>query len=322
MGFDVRSTVTDAARGLTSRADDALSRMRAGARLAGSAIRDATSPGALAGAAAEAAWVGSHLVTYPLGVATGQLRPIRREDKYRTDDLPPRERGLLATEMTATSTPVLLVHGIGDHRSIFTGLATALRRSGFAVVHVVDFHLLTTLTGNVAKAAAHLGRQIDRIRAETGQDRVHLVAHSLGGLIARYYVQRQGGHDRVDTMITLGTPHQGTLAAYLMPTPASWQFRPGSDLLTELAQPVPTCRTRFVAIWSDLDEAVVPRHHARLDHPDLPTQNHRLRNVGHLSLPADPQTHHLVITALTQPTQPPTTADTPAEEPTPTSSAG
>lgn len=295
----MRSTVTDAAREVSARADDALSRVRAGARLAGSALRDAAAPGALAGAAAEAAWVGSHLVTYPLGVATGQLRPLRRTDPYRTDELPPRERGMLVTEMAATSTPVLLVHGIGDQRSIFSGLATALRRDGFGVVHVLDHQLLGTVSGNVPTAAANLGRQVDRIRADTGQDRVHLVGHSVGGLIARYYVQRLGGHDRVDTVITLGTPHRGTLAAYLLPTPAAWQFRPNSDLLTELAQPVPACTTRFVAIWSDLDELVLPREHARLDHPDLAAENHRLRNVGHLSLPADPRAHRLVSTALT-----------------------
>ncbi|WP_324274364.1 esterase/lipase family protein [Blastococcus brunescens] len=38
---------------------------------------------------------------------------------------------------------------------------------------------------------------------------MHVVGHSLGGLIARYHVQRQGGDRRVESLVTLGTPHEG-----------------------------------------------------------------------------------------------------------------
>ena len=56
-----------------------------------------------------------------------------------------------------------------------------------------------------------------------------LIGHSLGGLIARYYVQCLGGDERVHTLVTLGTPHGGTATAYLRARPAGRQLRPGSD---------------------------------------------------------------------------------------------
>jgi pimeloyl-ACP methyl ester carboxylesterase len=50
---------------------------------------------------------------------------------------------------------------------------------------------------------------------------VHIVGHSLGGMIARYYVQRMGGSAAVGTLVTLGGPHTGTVTAQLLPTPIS-----------------------------------------------------------------------------------------------------
>ncbi|MBW0011484.1 MAG: hypothetical protein JO063_15465 [Pseudonocardiales bacterium] len=102
--------------------------------------------------------------------------------------------------------------------------------------------------------------------------------------------------------MTLGTPHGGTVAAYLLPTPVLHQLRPHSDIVAELAAPSPGCRTRFVAVWSELDGWIVPQRNARLDHPDLLVANHQLSDVGHLSLPVDPRAVHTVVSALASPT--------------------
>ncbi|HZG94410.1 MAG TPA: alpha/beta fold hydrolase [Mycobacteriales bacterium] len=139
---------------------------------------------------------------------------------------------------------------------------------------------------------------MERICAETGYERVHVVGHSLGGLIARYYVQCAGGDARVHTLATLGTPHAGTHAAHLAVGTVARQLRPGSALMRELAAPAAGCRTRFVSIYSDLDQLVIPRDSARLDHPDLVVRNVLRRGVGHLSLPIDRRAVHEIVTAL------------------------
>jgi pimeloyl-ACP methyl ester carboxylesterase len=126
---------------------------------------------------------------------------------------------------------------------------------------------------------------IEALCEETGYERIHVIGHSLGGLITRYYVQRMGGDAHVDTLITLGSPHSGTHAARLLPIPLIKQLRPGSDLMSELALPAPGCSTRFVAYWSDLDQLIVPQRNARLDHPDLEVRNVLVHGIGHLSLP-------------------------------------
>ena len=130
---------------------------------------------------------------------------------------------------------------------------------------------------------------------------MHLVAHSLGGLVARYYVQRLGGDARVHTLVTLGTPHSGTQAARLGPPYAVLgQLRPGSELLTELAEASPGCRTRVVCVWSDLDQMVVPQHNARMEHPDIEVLEVAVHGVGHMTLPVHPAVVHEVCLALVQ----------------------
>jgi hypothetical protein len=99
-------------------------------------------------------------------------------------------------------------------------------------------------------------------------------------------------------LATLGTPHGGTGAARLMVGRAVAQLRPNSPVIQELAEPAPACRTRFVCVWSDLDAMVVPKHSARLEHPDLRVRNVFVRGVGHLSLPIDGRVVRTIVDAF------------------------
>lgn len=45
-------------------------------------------------------------------------------------------------------------------------------------------------------------------------EKVHVVAHSMGGLIARAYIELEKEHNRIATLVTVGTPHKGTVLAY------------------------------------------------------------------------------------------------------------
>lgn len=256
-------------------------------------VRTFGSPAGLRGLAVEWAWLGAHLALYPAGLLHEQL--VATGDGYRTDSLPPERRSLVVTDVAASGIPILLVHGIMDNRSVFTVFRRALRRRGFGTVHAVNYSLLT---GDVRTAAHELRGHVERLREQTGAEYVHIVGHSLGGMIARYYVQRLGGADVVDTLVTLGSPHTGTLSAYLLPTPLAAQLRPGSELLAELAEPAPGCPTRFLVVSSRMDQMIVPQRNARLVHPDLHVEQLELRDVGHLSLPIDPRSVHWVVSAL------------------------
>ena len=244
-----------------------------------SGLRSLLSTSGLTGGITELAWVGAHALLYPLGARTEELRP---DVRYRPGAQPPGVRALFADDPLAARIPVVLVHGLVDNRSIFAVMRRSLRRRGFAQVCSWNY---SPLVRDVESAAASLGRHIERVCQDTGHERVHVVAHSMGGLVARYLVQRLDGDRRVDSLVTLGTPHGGTLWAHALPTPLGRQLRPGSPLLRELAEPAPDCRTRVTSVYSDLDQMLVPATVGRCEHPDLRARNVFVRGVGHMSLP-------------------------------------
>jgi len=260
-------------------------------------VRTVCTPSGLRGTGREVAWVAAHAALYPLGVFSERARAVTREsaERFTLDDLPPVQRGLLLGDVVAAGTPILLVHGLIDNRSIFTLLRRALQKRGFGRVLSLNY---SPFTQDVRAAAARLDRLVEQTCEETGYERVHVVGHSLGGVVARYYVQRMGGDARVHTLVTLGSPHSGTHAAYLLPQRLVRQLRPGSELMQELAAPVEACRTRFVAFWSDLDQLIVPKRSARIDHPGLSARNVLLRGVGHMSLPISGRVVHEIAMLL------------------------
>ncbi|KRC95798.1 MULTISPECIES: triacylglycerol lipase [unclassified Streptomyces] len=264
-------------------------------------------PGRLAGlsltllkaTALDLAILAGHLLLYPSGIAQERRGPVRPALPAGSDDP--------ARLPTQAPPPVVLLHGFIDNRSVFVLLRRSLAQHGRHRVESLNY---SPLTCDIRTAAELLGRHIEEICERTGSVQVDVVGHSLGGLIARYYVQRLGGDVRVRTLVTLGTPHSGTRVAPLANAhPIVRQMRPGSAVIEELSRPAPGCRTRFVSFWSDLDHLMDPLESACVDHPDLSAQNVRVTGIGHLALPVHPAVATGIRQALdTDPSQEPAAA--------------
>ncbi|MEU8722015.1 lipase family alpha/beta hydrolase [Streptomyces antimycoticus] len=212
-----------------------------------------------------------HLLLYPTG--------LRQE---RPPAPPPSGAAARPPTDGRAHRPVLLLHGFIDNRSVFVPLRRSLGRHGRPHIEALNY---SPLLCDLRTAAALLGRHVEEVCARTGHGQVDVIGHSLGGLIARYYVQRLGGDARVHTLVTLGTPHSGTrIAPLLSAHPLVRQMCPDSEVITELRQPAPDCRTRFIAFWSDVDQLMIPAETARIDHPDVISQNIRVNGIGHLAL--------------------------------------
>ncbi|MHA6760518.1 esterase/lipase family protein [Streptacidiphilus sp. PAMC 29251] len=222
----------------------------------------------------ETAALAEHLLRYPTGIP-GEPWPL------------PAAR--CAHE---THRPVLLLHGLFDNQAVFTRMRRSLNADGWEHVHGLNYNLLTV---DVRSAAELLGRHVQHTSEVYGGERVAVVGHSLGGLIARYYVQLLGGDALVHTVATLATPHGGTLSAHLLhPLPIADQLVPGSSVIEELRAPAPGCRTRFLAFRGDHDPLILPPGRGELRHPDLWAENVLVAGTGHIALPV----HRTVITRI------------------------
>lgn len=106
-----------------------------------------------------------------------------------------------------------------------------------------------------------------------------LVGFSMGGLVARYYLQRLGGKERVQRLITLSTPHRGTWTGYGWPGEGSAQMRPGSDFLADLNADAEVLDSLDpLCLWTPFDLMILPVKRSYLDrwhNRSLPVLVHR-----------------------------------------------
>ncbi|MGK5026377.1 esterase/lipase family protein [Janthinobacterium sp. RB2R34] len=192
----------------------------------------------------------------------------------RLSAVPSPGRGLL---------PVLLVHGYVCNRGFWAPLSRRLAQAG--VPHgAVD---LEPVNAGIDDFVPLVARAVDELLAQTGAQQVLIVAHSMGGLVARAFL-RQHGTRQVARVITLGTPHHGTALANLAPGSNARQMsRPGGQPNAWLAQldahESPQTRALITSIYSHHDNIVAPQDSARLPG----ARNSAYAGLGHVALASD-----------------------------------
>lgn len=192
---------------------------------------------------------------------------------------PPQRRSDIRT--------LVFVHGLAANRSSFLPLQLYLRARGYDRQVSVGYRS----SGSLGALSLDLKRRIDdRVRG----GRIDIIAHSMGGLLARFYVQQLGGQRRVDRLITLGTPHRGTHAANFIPSALLRQLLPDSpfiELLAALPAPEHVTTTSLVA---GRDILVQPIEAARCPFGDTV----HFDDLGHLELLFRPQVFQSVAQLL------------------------
>ncbi len=112
-----------------------------------------------------------------------------------------------------TKYPIVLAHGFNASPSSVWGfnpaLVEALRKDHGDRI----FTTQVSPFNSVSKRAEELKIQVDKILEETGSKKVNIIAHSMGGLDARYLVSRLNYKDHVASITTISTPHYGTKIA-------------------------------------------------------------------------------------------------------------
>jgi triacylglycerol esterase/lipase EstA (alpha/beta hydrolase family) len=193
----------------------------------------------------------------------------------------------------AAGVPVLFVHGFLSNAGFWHPIRKHLSRAGqnnsFAVT-------LGPPLASLDDLAARLSEHVGRIHARAGRPLV-LVAHSMGGLVARAYLERPNAHEKVRRLVTLGSPHHGTGAASFMVGTNIRQMRPGSAWLRQYRErmaaghPVPV-----LSVYSYHDNIVMPQDSSVLPH----ARNTALPGLGHMAMAYDGRIRELLVRELAQ----------------------
>lgn len=230
------------------------------------------------GAAKEIATAGLNIALYPAGIVSKAFQPDN--DSMSPSGRFDRQLPLRYLDPDAANMPIVLVHGYFHNRSAFLIVRRALRRAGFRNVTTLNYNVVGH---DVEALARQLGAHVDRVLRDAGAETVHLIGHSLGGLVARAYIQLGDGEEKVHTCITLGTPHHGTFSAFAGRGRAARDLRPSSPLFDRLANTGPS-NVRFVSYYSNLDAMIIPASSAILISPNLIVRNVLVKDLGHMSL--------------------------------------
>jgi triacylglycerol esterase/lipase EstA (alpha/beta hydrolase family) len=189
--------------------------------------------------------------------------------------------------------PVLLVHGVLCNAGVWHRFQRNCARHGIGPVYSISYG---PPLASIDTFAEQLATRVDEVLAATGAPRLTLVAHSMGGLVVRAYLARYGG-TKVRRVVTLGTPYEGSVHAYLMAGTSLSQLRPGNAWLGALGPPDVAAMPPIVSVWSWHDTMVAPQTSSRIAFG----RNVEVAGVGHNALLSDPQVFARVAEEIRRP---------------------
>jgi triacylglycerol lipase len=146
---------------------------------------------------------------------------------------------------------VLLIHGFMASAGVFRPMRRAIaRRTGSVIAS------FTHPPGWGVKRIAHdLAEVVSQLPEET---RVHLVGHSLGGIVARWYVQELGGHNRVRQTFSLASPFGGAPLAGHFPYFVGADLCPKSAVLERIRARAHVGAVPHTSLVAEFDPLLVP----------------------------------------------------------------
>ena len=119
--------------------------------------------------------------------------------------------------------PIILIHGLWNTSSIFSSITSKLDEIGieyfaptlnhsYGITSIID---LSNILNELILEKYGLEKEID------------ILGFSMGGIIGRYWLQKFNGYKRTRRLISIGSPHKGTLMAQLVP---KYPFRGISEM--------------------------------------------------------------------------------------------
>jgi len=206
----------------------------------------------------------------------------------------PRAAACRRIELESHHVPVLLIHGYGCNSGYWNYLVPRLERNHISYASID----LEPVGGAIDGYVPLVQRAIEDLCAATGAAQVAIVAHSMGGLVARAWM-RDHGSTRVARLVTLGTPHHGTgLANFGLGANAAQMRRvrgAACDWLCRLAESEdPARRALVTSIFTHHDNIVSPQTSSVLEG----ARNLALGGVGHVALGCNGRVLDLVMEEL------------------------
>ncbi len=191
---------------------------------------------------------------------------------------------------------VVLVHGFMASAGVFRPMRKALETRAGAKV--------ASFTHAPGEGVARIAKKLRMLCSRVPEGvRIHLVGHSLGGLVARYYVQEMDGAPRVIQTISIASPFFGTRVAHLFPILVGKDLHHESEVLGRLRSRAHEHDVPHLSMVAEADRVVVPETSAMFPAGEVVS----FRDRGHNSLLYDPRSIDVIVERV-RGERPPTTS--------------
>lgn len=174
--------------------------------------------------------------------------------------------------------PILFIHGYMANSGFWRPYLKALYSRWGNTIATIS---LEPLHASIDDYSQQIDQRVDELLSASRSEKCLVVAHSMGGLATRSYLRNLNSHHKIKAVITLGTPHSGTMLAHLDMSPNALQMRKLSRWLTTLraaesAQTLP----HFDSVIGTHDNIVAPQNCAEYDLAD----NTYMSGMTHLAM--------------------------------------
>lgn len=187
--------------------------------------------------------------------------------------------------------PVIFVHGYFQNRADFWWMARQFRKASKGPLYGFNYPWFDSVDRNVPRLAGF----VERVCAESGAEKVTLVAHSLGGLVCVEYAHSPEGQRRVAHCITVGTPHAGVKWRGPILGRVAKELREGEFHAERRDRPV---ITPTLSVYSTHDNIVHPPTTSAL--ASRGGRDVAIDGLGHLSLLYSPEVTRALIAFIDQ----------------------
>ncbi len=195
--------------------------------------------------------------------------------------------------------PVLLVHGHHGSAANWAAMVPRLKAEGWKPT-ALDFVTGDWKDWTLDELAQQVGLHVMALKNQSKQDKIDIVAHSLGGIVVRQYIKFHGGEKHVRRLVCLGAPHHGVGFASLGPwIDIARVFAPHGKALNQLNRPDETPgEIQYTNMWSPSDWAEwLPYASGRLKG----AFNYKVMKTPHADYPTDARIFQAVKDSLVRP---------------------
>jgi predicted alpha/beta hydrolase family esterase len=184
---------------------------------------------------------------------------------------------------------IVLLHGFLCNQRIWTKFERSLEKTAAVVAVNVD-----PLFWNIENSAKQLAEHLRQIKESNPLSKIFVVGHSMGGVLARVFAQKNPG--QIAGVLSIGSPHHGTEISVTVGGHQNGPVTPRTKWLQAFNEAAKNTKADdcVICVWSDCDNIVFPQTSSCLHRG----HDHLLPGLGHLSLLTDGRAKKVIVSLI------------------------